>query len=94
MTDSPQMAYKGNGAYLSPIQKSIINILSKSEEPLSLAEISHSFSKRPCAKKLIPHIANLNRKEILQCEPKGMHCMDFEFKLTEKGREFVSNQTV
>ena len=78
--------------YFSSVQRGIIKAMLKSTKPLTLNEVFHSFSKRPCAKKLIPQIVSLKTKGLIVCKPKGNNCMDFEFQLTDKGRKLVTSK--
>lgn len=92
MNESENILNDDNNLYLSPVQRGIINTLLRSAKPLSLVEIFHSFSKRPCAKKLIPQIVNLKTKGFLICKSNSDNCMDFEFHLTDKGRKLIKGK--
>lgn len=68
--------------YFSSLQRGIIKALSHSDNPLSLNDILHSLSKRPCARKFIPQLVQLEKKGIISRDGDGESCMDNEYHLT------------
>lgn len=78
--------------YFSSLQRGIIKTLSSSKNPLSLDEILHSLSKRPCARKFIPQLVHLEKKGIIHREGNEESCMDNEYQLTPEWVEFCQNR--
>ncbi|WP_445476048.1 hypothetical protein ACT9XH_04800 [Methanococcoides methylutens] len=73
--------------YISSLQRGVLKALSNSESSLSLEEILHSLSKRPCAKKLIPQVVQLKKSGLIVCEKVEPNCMDSLYKLSKKWNE-------
>ena len=73
--------------YISSLQRGVLKALSNSESSLSLEEIIHSLSKRPCAKKLIPQLVQLKKSGLIVCEKVEPNCMDSRYELNEKWNE-------
>lgn len=77
---------------LSPIQKNILTIISGYERPPTLVEISHTFFKRPCSRKLIPQFAWLEKNGFIVCCKQAENCMELEYRLTEDGKKAVKSR--
>lgn len=94
MTDltSPDHAAFEGCLYFSSLQRGIIKTLSYSKKPLSLNDILHSMSKRPCARKFIPQLVHLEKKGIISREGNEESCMDNEYQLTPAWVEFCQNR--
>jgi hypothetical protein len=73
--------------YFSSLQRGIIKALSNSDNPLSLNDLLHSLSKRPCARKLIPQVIQLKKSGVIVCEKVEPNCMDSRYELNEKWNE-------
>ena len=73
--------------YFSSLQRGIIKALFHSEEPLSLNDLLHSLSKRPCARKFIPQLVQLEKKGIISSNENMESCMDNEYHLTPEWLE-------
>ncbi len=67
--------------YLSYVQRGVIKALVSANKPLTLREIVHSLTKRPCARKLIPQIVQLKKEGIVECVNNSDNVMESEYSL-------------
>ncbi|MEL4305248.1 hypothetical protein [Methanococcoides sp. LMO-2] len=79
---------------ISSLQRGVLKVLSNSESSLSLEEILHSLSKRPCAKKLVPQVVQLKKSGLIVCEKVEPNCMDSRYELSEKLNEILKNKNL
>lgn len=65
--------------YITSLQRGVIKALVSANKPLTLREIVHSLTKRPCARKLIPQIFQLNKEGIIECIKNSENVMEIEY---------------
>ncbi len=78
--------------YFTSLQRGVLRALVASNEPLTLREILHGLSKRPCARKLIPQIVKLRKDGIISCTNNSVSVMDFEYCIVPEWSEQCKKQ--